>query len=104
MKLIDKFKQYFIDDTIIPTSTNLYSVYDTNTNGLRYKVMTKDNYIEYMLNNKGYEMMISENAISKIEENWNRLSKGYNFVIAVGRYDSLMFYSVEYFNKQVAGR
>lgn len=101
MKFIDRFKLYFSDNTIKPTPTNLYSINDTNY--LRYKVMTKDNYIENVLNNMEAGM-INENTISKIEENWDRVSKGYNFVIAVGRYDSSMIYSVEYFNKHVVGR
>lgn len=98
MKLIDKFKQYFNDDTIEPAPTILYSM--DYANYQKYKVITKDNYIEYMLSKIGAGRITVNNVI----ENWYKLSNGYNFVIAVGRYESLDFYNVEYFNTYVIGR
>ncbi|MBU5290003.1 hypothetical protein AALJ34_16990 [Paraclostridium bifermentans] len=98
MKFINAFKTYFSENTIEPTPTNLYSINDINY--LRYKVITKDNYIEYMLSKIGAGRITVNNVI----ENWYKLSNGYNFVIAVGRYESLDFYNVEYFNTYVIGR
>ena len=75
----------------------------SNLNDFRYKVITKDAYIEYKLNEaKCYG--INKNTVGKIIKFWDKLRKGYNFVIGVGKDEYTMFYSVEYFNEHVLGR
>ncbi|MDB8986927.1 hypothetical protein PN594_18920 [Parabacteroides merdae] len=75
----------------------------SNLNDFRYKVITKDAYIEYKLNEaKCYG--INKNTVGEIIKFWDKLRKGYSFVIAVGKDEYTMFYSVEYFNKHVLGR
>lgn len=100
MNWFEKIKNYFINDTIESSVTNLY--FRNNINNFRYKVMTKDNYIEYMLNKREAET-INKNTVSCIIERWNKVSKGYNFVIAAGNCNSSMIYSVDYFNEHIVG-
>ena len=72
-----------------------------NIECFQYRVMTKDDFIRYRVN-RLEACIINKNTFKKIEESWNRIRKGYNFVIAVGNTD-LMFYSVDVFNEHVGG-
>ncbi|WP_051540311.1 hypothetical protein [Clostridium ihumii] len=66
-----------------------------------YRIFTKDDYKRYRLSGmKARE--ISKGAIECINDSFEKIGKGENFVIGVGR-DSLMFYSIEYFNKNILG-
>jgi hypothetical protein len=62
-----------------------------------YKIFTKDDYMRYMLSGVKACSIDSE-FIKHINEMWDRISNGNNFLIAVGREDNLMFYSVDGFN------
>lgn len=75
----------------------------SNLNGFRYKVITKDVYIEYKLN-EAERYGINKNTVGEIIKFWDKLRKEYNFVIGVGKDEYTMFYSVEYFNEHVLGR
>lgn len=69
----------------------------TNMESYRYRVVTKDDFIRYMATcNK------TENAFKTAKDRWDRIRKGYNFVIAVGNED-LMFYSIDSFNELIGG-
>ena len=85
----------------------IFSEYGTrrssNINDFRYKVITKDEYIQYRLNEMK-AINIDKNTVDTILDNWNKTRGKYNFIIAAGKYESLMFYSIEYFNEHVLGR
>lgn len=67
---------------------------------LDYRIITKEEYKKIRLNSVSASS-ICEGMIKQIDEEWDRLRKGYNFVIVVGLEDKPMFYSVEYFNEHV---
>lgn len=67
-----------------------------------YKVVTKEDFIRYKLNNMKASM-INKNTMDMLVEKWDKTRNGFNFMIAVGK-EELMFYSVEYFNKHIASR
>jgi hypothetical protein len=67
-----------------------------------YRIFTKDEYKRYRLS--GLEACnITKSFIERLDEQWNHMSKGFKFVIGVGIEGSLMFFDVEYFNKDVLG-
>ncbi len=63
-----------------------------------FKIFTKEDHKRYMLKDA------EDNEVSKrlklADKVWGEISKGYNFIIGVGK-DEVMFYSVEYFNNNV---
>lgn len=64
-----------------------------------FKIFTKEDYKRYRL--RGLDApSISRGTLKTIDKTWNKISKGYNFVIGVGKND-IMFYSVEYFNDNI---
>ncbi|MGX7745682.1 hypothetical protein [Rhodopseudomonas parapalustris] len=68
-----------------------------------YKIFTKDDYVRYNLSAlKACEQ--DSNIVDNIINLWDKISKGYNFIIGVGINTDLMFYSVEYFNDNVLGQ
>ncbi|MBY6800130.1 hypothetical protein [Clostridium botulinum] len=67
---------------------------------LDYRIITKEEYKKIILNNVSAPW-IYKRSIKEIDKNWNALRKGYDFVIAAGREEKPMFYSVEYFNEHV---
>lgn len=71
-------------------------------NEFEYKVITKDDFVRYKLNSMNASSMGKE-IITRIVEEWDKIRKGHNFVIAVGKEDDLMFYSVDYFDKNILG-
>ena len=61
-----------------------------------YKILTKDKYIEYRL--CGIDpWRIKKDTIKVLQKQWDKLRKGYEFVILAGD----MIYDVDYFNKYV---
>lgn len=71
-------------------------------NKFEYKVVTRDDYIRYILNSMNASSMGRE-IVPRIVEEWNRIRKGYNFVILVGNEEEPMIYSVDYFDKNILG-
>lgn len=67
---------------------------------LDYRVITKEEYKKIRLNSVSASS-ICKGMIKEIDKNWDRLRKGYDFVIAAGLEDKPMFYSIEYFNEHV---
>ncbi|MCW6079265.1 hypothetical protein [Clostridium sporogenes] len=67
---------------------------------LDYRVITKEEYKKIRLNSVSASS-ICEGMVKQIDKNWDRLRKGYEFVIAAGIEGDGMFYSVEYFNKHI---
>ncbi|RUT55713.1 hypothetical protein NPD9_1704 [Clostridium botulinum] len=65
-----------------------------------YKIFTRDDYKRYRLS-RMKASNITTGTIKFIEDSWNKISKGYNFIIGVGKEEQLMFYSVQYFNEHV---
>ncbi|WP_051539848.1 hypothetical protein [Clostridium ihumii] len=66
-----------------------------------YRIFTKDDYKRYRLAGmKAWE--ISKGAVEFINDSFEKIGKGEKFIIGVGR-DSIMFYSIEYFNKNILG-
>lgn len=64
-----------------------------------YRIFTRDDYKKYRLS--GMEAWnIRKDTIDFINETFDHISGGYNFIIAIGKC-KLMFYSVEYFNKNI---
>lgn len=61
----------------------------------KYRILTRDKFIE--------EMLCSDKQIDidNVLEIWNRLSKGYEFIIIAGKNEST--YSVKYFNDNILG-
>lgn len=59
-----------------------------------YEVLTKDKYIEYRLCGMN-PCNISKETKKILQDRWDKLRKGYEFVILVGD----MIYSVDYFNE-----
>lgn len=95
-------KKIFKEDQVevMPMNYNLitYKLDDK----FKYEIFTKDKYIEYRLNK--LDGMDIKKARKGIEESWDRIRKGYNFIIGVGKKTDLMFYSIEYFNNSVIGK
>ena len=80
-----------------PQPIRLINTAITNMESYRYRVVTKDDFIRYMATcNK------TKNAFKTAKDRWDRIRKGYNFVIAVGNED-LMFYSIDSFNELIGG-
>lgn len=96
------FKRIF-KEAQVETVTPVYNLIDYRSNDLlKYEIFTKEKYMEYSLNRlDGIEI---KKSIKGIEERWNKIRKGYNFIIGVGKKPDLMFYSVEYFDKHILGR
>ncbi|KEH91575.1 hypothetical protein Z962_p0102 (plasmid) [Clostridium botulinum C/D str. BKT12695] len=69
---------------------------------LGYRIYTKEDYKRYLLANSKAECNMN-GIIKNFEEHWQRISKGYNFIVGVGKESSMMVYSVEYFNDNVLG-
>ncbi|WP_205609108.1 hypothetical protein [Clostridium botulinum] len=67
---------------------------------LDYRVITKEEYKKIRLNSVSASS-ICEGMVKQIDKNWDRLRKGYEFVIAAGIEGDGMFYSVEYFNEHI---
>lgn len=67
-----------------------------------YRIFTKDDYIRYVLSRRKASS-ITKGAITQFKELWEGISKGYNFIIGIGQYNNLMFYSVECFNEHILG-
>ncbi|MGJ8755378.1 hypothetical protein [Clostridium botulinum] len=67
---------------------------------LDYRIITKEEYKKIRLNSVSASS-ICKRMIKEIDKNWDRLRKGYEFVIAAGKEEQLMFYGVEYFNEHV---
>lgn len=76
---------------------------DGKINNFEYKVISKDDFIKYRLNSMKASR-IDKNTIDKIIYRWDELRDGYNFVIAVGKIENMMFYSVECFDEHILGR
>lgn len=67
-----------------------------------YRIFTKDDYIRYVLSRRKASG-ITKGVITQFKESWEGISKGYNFIIGIGQYNNLMFYSVGYFNEHILG-
>lgn len=67
---------------------------------LDYRIITKEEYKKIRLNSVS-ALSICKGMIKEIDKDWDRLRKGYDFVIAVGIEGDCMLYSVEYFNERV---
>lgn len=67
-----------------------------------YIILTKDDYKRYMLSFMK-PCDITTKYIKILDENWQIISKGFNFIIGIGQVDDLMFCSVEYFNEKILG-
>lgn len=65
-----------------------------------FKIFTKEDHKRYML--KDAEASKVDRQLKLANKMWNEISKGYNFIIGVGKND-MMFYSVEYFSNEVLG-
>lgn len=65
-----------------------------------YKIFTKDDYIKYNLSDKK-SSFISKEYIKILNDEWDKLSKDFNFIIGVWEENNLMFCSVEYFNNNI---
>lgn len=91
----------YTDRTIPPPPKQ--SLRGENINNFEYKVISKDDFIKYRLNSMKASR-IDKNTIDKIIYRWDELRGGYNFIIAVGKIENMMFYSVEYFDEHVIGR
>lgn len=74
-----------------------------NINNFEYKVMSKDDYIKYILNSMKASK-IDKNTINKVVYRWDKLRDGYNFIIGVGKIENIMFCSVGYFSEHILGR
>ena len=93
-----KYKEF--EENIIKKSERIKAgINDINGFVYGYKIVTKDGFISYHMNNKK-PSMINENSFKEAESMWNKIRKGYNFVIAVGKED-LIFYSVKKFNEHL---
>lgn len=90
----------YTDRTIPPPKQNLRG---KNLNNFEYKVMAKGDFIKYILNSMEANR-INENTINNIVYRWDELRDSYNFIIAVGKIENMMFYSVDYFNEHILGR
>lgn len=89
-------------DRTIPTPPK-QNLRGENINNFEYKVMSKDDYIKYILNSMKASK-IDKNTINKIVYRWDKLRDGYNFIIGVGKIENIMFCSVEYFSEHILGR
>ncbi|HCL4578784.1 TPA: hypothetical protein N2D80_003508 [Clostridium botulinum] len=67
---------------------------------LDYRIITKEEYKKIRLNSVSASS-ICEGVIKEIDKNWDRLRKGYDFVIEAGIEGDGMFFSVEYFNEHI---
>lgn len=67
---------------------------------LDYRIITKEEYKKIRLNSV-IDACICKGIIKEIDKNWNALRKGYDFVIAAGREEKPMLYSVPYFNENI---
>ena len=67
---------------------------------MEYTIVTFDRFVEIHLSNTLSDEY-SIDIIKRIEDNWDSIRNGYNFVIAVGDYTNPMFYSVPYFNNNI---
>ncbi|MEG2787363.1 MAG: hypothetical protein RR942_06025 [Romboutsia sp.] len=92
--------QYDMKPLILPEYGTIKNL---TINDFRYKVITKDEYIQYRLNEMEASR-INKNTVDTIVDHWDKTRGKYNFIIAAGKYESLMFYSIEYFNEHVLGR
>ncbi|EPY2286628.1 hypothetical protein ACXAT6_003907 [Clostridium sporogenes] len=72
---------------------------DLGRKEIDYKIFTRDDYKRYRLS-RMKAPSITAGFIKTIEDSWLQTSKGYNFIIGVGK-NELMFYSVSYFNEHV---
>lgn len=79
-------------DSIKPMEYNLITL---NESG--YRILTKDKYVEWCLGRKGKGA--GEATVKFLEENWDKIRKGYEFVVLIG--DTVL--NVEYFNNVVLG-
>lgn len=82
---------------VLPKSIDVINLHNEG-----YKIFTKEDFKRYMLS-KANASEINKRFISVINEDWDKIRKGYNFIIAVGQDNNLMFYSVEYFNQKILG-
>lgn len=102
-KIKDQQKRNNIKYTNIPIPTpkpiRLINMELSNMDNFRYRVVTKDDFIRYMVNSKK-SSNITKNTFKVAEEAWNKTRRGYNFVIAVGN-EELMFYSIDSFNEHI---
>ncbi|UUR88522.1 hypothetical protein [Clostridium perfringens] len=72
--------------------------YFNNINKNEYEVITKEQFVkEYLCSNEPFEVAISFRR--ELEERWEKISKGFNFVIRAGK----NLYSVDYFNEKILG-
>lgn len=62
-----------------------------------YKILTKEMFKLYIINRSNNP--ITKNKIEFLNKEWEKVSKGYNFIILVGENN---FYGVEEFNKVLA--
>ncbi|MBY6835986.1 hypothetical protein FDG50_00390 [Clostridium botulinum] len=58
---------------------------------LEFEIWDKQTYIKYLKD-------LDINNIKKINEHWDNMRKGYNFII-VDKHDNNQHYSVEFFNE-----
>lgn len=70
--------------------------------GESYRIYTKEDYRRYLLSN--YKIGELETILRHFEEHWQTISKGYNFIIGIGKEDRTMdIYDIGYFNNKVLG-
>ncbi|MGU9539248.1 hypothetical protein ACQX0N_09740 [Clostridium tepidum] len=74
-------------------------IIDLDRKEIDYRIFTKDDYKRYTLS-RMKASNIKKDTVKFISERWENISKGYNFIIGVGK-NELMFYSVSYFNEHV---
>lgn len=95
----EKFIKYINKPIPTPKPIRLINMELSNIDNFRYRVVTKDDFIRYMVNSKKASN-ITKNTFKVLEEAWNKTRRGYNFVIAVGN-EELMFYSIDSFNEHI---
>lgn len=84
-----------------PKPIRLINMELSNIDNFRYRVVTKDDFIRYMVNSKE-AWDIDEKTFKVAEKAWDKTRRGYNFVIAIGN-EELMFYSIDSFNEKIGG-
>lgn len=97
----EKVFEYINRPISTPQPIRLINMGFDNIDTFRYRVITKDDFIRYMINSRKARN-ITNDTFKDVEGYWNELRKGYNFAIAVGN-EQLMFYSIDSFNKLIGG-
>lgn len=93
-------------DTVVEQKHNqeeiiIDTVINSDTSKEQYKIVTQSDFIGYKLS-KLSAVQITKNTVNNLKRSWDKMSCGFNFMIAVGK-EELMFYSPQYFSKNILG-